>query len=329
MGQVPAALDYLHSHGIIHRNIKPANILYDSNYSSDQQQEVLNFYVADFGVSIAARETAGKGAAGTIFYMPPEAVAVGNTSPAFDIWSLGITIGCVLGHWCHKEMEISTDRRNQKLEGYGSTHRLTGPESQELEVRWPIRIRSITSCLHITLQKMLAPKEERSSPADVLKDGHLLLRLSIQPRVLAAQPQTPRKHHPNDSMSLDGGSSGEGNQQQRDAGSAMDIDSSYSEKRNSPARLTQPSGNQGAQVGAFPPPGNGNRVTQDDAVPLLGMGAEVLKPDPAHRSIDFPTPERLKIKEPQAVGMYLPIGQTTGRDDSKQQVILRLFEQLH
>lgn len=97
MRQVPEALGYLHSQGIIYHDIKPANILYDYSYSSDREA-LVDFDVADFGLSIAAQEAAGKGVAGTIFYMPPEAIFTGESSPVFVVWSLGMTLGCILGY---------------------------------------------------------------------------------------------------------------------------------------------------------------------------------------------------------------------------------------
>lgn len=65
MRQVPEALDFLNSQGIIHRDIKAANILYDLEHHAQGDRE--NFYVADFGLSVAARE-AKSSKLGTGFY---------------------------------------------------------------------------------------------------------------------------------------------------------------------------------------------------------------------------------------------------------------------
>ena len=74
-------LTYLHAKGIIHRDIKTANILLDETAQSK---------IADFGVS----EVLGKSKElmGTPYWMAPEVCAGESYGPKCDVWSLGIVV---------------------------------------------------------------------------------------------------------------------------------------------------------------------------------------------------------------------------------------------
>ena len=87
--QVAEALDYSHSRGVIHRDVKPANVMVTPGLNGPRVR------VLDFGLARGAAErrlTKTGGLVGTLSNLSPEQITSGTVDPRSDVYALGTVL---------------------------------------------------------------------------------------------------------------------------------------------------------------------------------------------------------------------------------------------
>jgi serine/threonine-protein kinase len=116
VSQVGSALDAAHRAGLVHRDVKPANVL----VLMEGEGEAPTAYLTDFGLTKALASESGMTATGmvvgTVDYMAPEQVLGGTLDHRTDVYALG----CVLYETLTGEVPYPRETPMAKL--YAHTH---------------------------------------------------------------------------------------------------------------------------------------------------------------------------------------------------------------
>ena len=96
MTQILEAFKYAHQNGIIHRDVKPSNVL----ITADDQIKVLDFGIAKLVGDTQHHLTKTGTQIGTVFYMSPEQVKGKELDQRSDIYSLGVSFYELLSGVC-------------------------------------------------------------------------------------------------------------------------------------------------------------------------------------------------------------------------------------
>ena len=172
---VSSGLAYLHGHEILHRDIKPDNILVNADG---------DYVISDFGISTRMRSTMRRSSmrqnkdadiSGTIAYMAPEMFTRSPSAvKATDIWALGATL-----------YELMTGEL--LFFGQGGVVQLKGAELPELPDGYSQDLRdTVMSCLNLDTWSRPTASELSEYAASKLKGEN------------PPQPWKDRLHHPSD-----------------------------------------------------------------------------------------------------------------------------------
>ena len=129
LGQLADALDAAHQRGLVHRDVKPANVLVTVR---DGQEHA---YLTDFGIAKRFETMAGltaQGAVvGTVDYMAPEQITGGATDARTDVYALGCVFFQMLTG------RVPYDRENSIAKLFAHVHEPPPPITDELAGLYP------------------------------------------------------------------------------------------------------------------------------------------------------------------------------------------------
>ena len=100
------ALEYIHRKQVIHRDMKPENIMVTHNGQ--------NVKIIDFGLSDADSYRTFKAPAGTRHYAAPELIAGETVDARCDIWALGVIINEISRKYRHVATRCLQHNRNKR-----------------------------------------------------------------------------------------------------------------------------------------------------------------------------------------------------------------------
>ncbi|SDF89499.1 Serine/threonine protein kinase [Lentzea fradiae] len=173
--QVLGALDAAHSAGIVHRDVKPSNIMVRPDGAVK---------LTDFGIAQAMddpRLTTNGGIVGSPAYMSPDRLHGFEASPASDLWALGVTIA-------HAVEGISPFERTSTA----STLHAIMNEPPQLRLASPALAQVIHGLLTVDPSRRMTAAQARSLLVPIVQGS----TAQLPPMPQQFVPQQPKKKSP-------------------------------------------------------------------------------------------------------------------------------------
>ncbi|GLI60809.1 hypothetical protein VaNZ11_002915 [Volvox africanus] len=154
-GEIARGMMHMHDSGIVHGDLKPANILLNS---SNEDRRGFSAKLADFGLSHVLPDAVTSLATntwGSIAYMAPEAFA-GKVSRATDVWAFGVILWQML-------------TGAQPYLGLNQNEVIQGVQSNTLALSWPDEAPMSVAIIDLGRRCLSFKPEERPAFDSVLE----------------------------------------------------------------------------------------------------------------------------------------------------------------